>query len=164
MDIEFHRRASWLAFVVVVAFAWAVHVKAIPIDPPAVSVPIEVRPTDLDSKGHVNNARYLEYFQAGRWKYLDGRGLSTADLAALGVVAVVRNVNVDYLAECDYGDRLSVATSLERLGNTSFALRQEVFKSDGTVAARASVTLVTIDPAARKPIAVPAAARAALTK
>jgi acyl-ACP thioesterase len=53
------------------------------------------------------------------------------------------------------GDRLKIVTRPERRGRTSFALAQRIENADGTVAADAVVTLVTVDPATRKPCPLP---------
>ncbi len=127
--------------------------------------PIEVRPTDLDSKGHVNNARYLEYCQHARWQFLDGRGLDTAALASRGVVVVVRHIDIDYEAECGYGDAITVSTVVDEIGNTSFKLRHDVFKGGSRLAARCVVVMVALSTADdRKPTPLPDAVRAALAK
>ena len=82
-------------------------------------------------------------------------GPEFTDLLALGAITVTVNLNLNYRRECRQGERLTVVTRPERLGRTSFALRQELRKSDGTLAADAVVTLVTIDPASRSSRPVP---------
>jgi acyl-CoA thioesterase FadM len=65
------------------------------------------------------------------------------------------NLNLNFRKECRQGEVLSVHTSPERLGRTSFTLRQEIRKRDGEIAADGVVTLVTIDPATRVSRPVP---------
>ncbi|RKI59045.1 acyl-CoA thioesterase, partial [Corallococcus sp. AB049A] len=40
------------------------------------SLTLRVRPNDLDTLGHVNNATTLEYLEAGRWAWLERQGLT----------------------------------------------------------------------------------------
>lgn len=128
-----------------------------------VMLDVVVRPTEIDVNAHVNNAKFVEYLEWGREEWYDRNGLQYDKLKAMGAATVTVNVNVDYRSECRQGEVLTIVTRPERLGRTSFAFRQEIRKADGTVAVDATVTLVTIDPATRKPRVVPEELAAALT-
>jgi acyl-CoA thioester hydrolase len=69
---------------------------------------VRVRPNDLDSLGHVNNATVLEYFEAGRWAWMDQHGLRHGTR----VLAVVARIEVDYRREI-LPQELEVRTVLE---------------------------------------------------
>jgi acyl-CoA thioesterase FadM len=56
------------------------------------SLTLRVRPNDLDSYGHVNNATALEYLEAGRWAWMDRNSLRRGT----AVIAVTLRVEVDY--------------------------------------------------------------------
>ena len=55
----------------------------------------DVRPSDLDSLGHVNNATVLEYLEHGRWAWLIHFGIGKGTQ----IVPVVTRISVDYLRE-----------------------------------------------------------------
>jgi len=74
----------------------------------SVSTRLGVRPADLDSLGHVNNARVLEYLETSRWHWLDANGLA----GRRRVVPVVSRVRIDYLRQIPVCE-LRVDTSLE---------------------------------------------------
>lgn len=59
------------------------------------SLTLRVRPNDLDSLGHVNNATALEYLEAGRWAWMEHNGLRKS----AQVVALTMRVEVDYRKE-----------------------------------------------------------------
>jgi thioesterase-3 len=120
------------------------------------SLEIVVRPTEVDVNGHVNNAKYVEYMEWGREEWYERNGLPYDRLLALGVVTVTVNLNLNFRQECRQGEVLTITTRPERLGRTSFALRQEIRKRGGELAADGVFTLVTIDPATRKSRPVPA--------
>jgi thioesterase-3 len=109
-----------------------------------------VRCTEIDVNGHVNNAKYVEYLEWGREDWYDRNGFPYDRLLGLGAVTVVVNVNLNLRRPCHQGDRLRIVTRPERQGRTSFALAQRIEKADGTVAADAIVTLVTVDPTTRQ--------------
>ena len=119
------------------------------------SLEIVVRPTEIDVNGHVNNAKYVEYLEWGREEWYERNGLPYERLFELGAVTVTVNLNLNFRKECRQGDLLTILTRPERLGRTSFALRQEIRKRNGEVAADAVVTIVTIDPATRTSRLVP---------
>jgi acyl-CoA thioesterase FadM len=59
------------------------------------SLSLRVRPNDLDSLGHVNNATALEYLEAGRWAWMDHNGLRRGRSA----LALTIRIEVDYRKE-----------------------------------------------------------------
>jgi YbgC/YbaW family acyl-CoA thioester hydrolase len=129
----------------------------------ACELEIVVRSTEIDVNGHVNNAKYVEYLEWGREEWYDSRGFPYDRLQELGAATVTVNLDLNYRREANQGDALRVVTHPHRVGRTSFAFRQEIVRtSDGTVVADAVVTLVTIDPAARRARPLPEAFAAAL--
>lgn len=69
---------------------------------------LRVRPNDLDSLGHVNNATVLEYLEAGRWAWMDQHGLRRDG----HVLPVVSRIEVDYRREI-LPQEVRVRTTLE---------------------------------------------------
>ena len=109
-----------------------------------------VRPTEIDVNGHVNNGKYVEYLEWGREEWYDRNNFSYGRLKGLAAITVVVNLNVNYRRPCHQGDRLRITTWPGGHGRSSFTLVQRIDKVDGTVAADAVVTLVTIDPDTRR--------------
>lgn len=118
-------------------------------------IQIVVRSTEIDVNGHVNNAKYVEYLEWGREDWYERIGLPYERLLKLRAITVTVNLNVNYRRECRQGELLTVATKPERLGRSSFVVRQEIRNQVGEVVADAVVTTVTIDPATRRSRAVP---------
>jgi acyl-CoA thioester hydrolase len=59
------------------------------------SLTLRVRPNDLDSLGHVNNATALEYLEAGRWAWMEHNALRKGG----GAIALTMRIEVDYRKE-----------------------------------------------------------------
>ena len=110
---------------------------------------IKVRGYHADFYGHVNNARYLEFFEEDRWAHLE----STLDLqewATKGLVFLVVNINVNYRRAVGVGETILVSTRLEKIGNKSAVLLQEiVMKESKEIAADARITFVVTDKSGR---------------
>lgn len=119
------------------------------------SLQLIVRPTEIDVNGHVNNAKYLEYLEWGREEWYEAENLQYDVLKQLGVQTVTVNITINYRHECLQGDQLTVTTSPQSIGRSSFVLAQEIHNGNGVLCADASVTIVTIDVATRKSRPVP---------
>ncbi|BCL63092.1 thioesterase [Desulfomarina profundi] len=106
---------------------------------------IKVRGYHCDFYGHVNNARYLEFFEEDRWARLE----SSIDLqkwAEKGLIFLVVNINVNYRSAAPVGATLAVISRLEKIGNKSAVLKQEiVYKETEELVADALVTFVVRD-------------------
>lgn len=105
---------------------------------------IKVRGYHLDVYGHVNNARYLEFLEEGRWQAFEEQGSFDA-LTKSGLGFSVVNINIDYRYPALLGDILAIETSLKSMSNKSAVMHQKVsFKGSDKVAAEADVTFVMV--------------------
>ena len=110
---------------------------------------IKVRGYHADFYGHVNNARYLEFFEEDRWAHLES-SINLQEWAAKGLVFLVVNINVNYRKAVGVGETVLVSTSLEKVGNKSAVLHQEIVMKDSKeVAADARITFVVSDRSGR---------------
>lgn len=110
---------------------------------------IKVRGYHADFYGHVNNARYLEFFEEDRWARLENY-IDLRKWAAKGLSFLVVNINVNYRKAVMVGETLVVTTDIEKFGDKSAVLKQEIlFKENREVAADALITFVIIDKSGR---------------
>jgi thioesterase-3 len=103
-------------------------------------------------KKHVSNVMLFDYLDRARqcwYKYCIENGAE----------AVVVHVSMDYKKEVFNGDVLIVFTSLERIGNTSFLLRQRIENTDKMPILLAEVVMATIDCQTRTKTRVPDSVR-----
>jgi acyl-CoA thioester hydrolase len=116
---------------------------------------IEVRYGDLDPQGHVNNAKYLTYFEQARVAYLQHLGLWDGK-SFLDVGMILADVKVTFRAPVRFGQELRVGVQVTRLGGKSFTTTYcledaHTHKELATGAA----TLVAYDYRARESISIP---------
>ena len=110
---------------------------------------IKVRGYHADFYGHVNNARYLEFFEEDRWAQLESK-IDLTEWARQGLIFLVVNINVNYRKAVSVGETLVVRTGLEQVGKRSVVLKQEIFvKESMALAADALVTFVIADRSGR---------------
>ena len=120
------------------------------------SHPIEVRYSDLDPQGHVNNARFLTYFEQARVSYLIQLGLFTKDQSFLDVGIIVSTAKVTFLSPVYFGQDVRVGVHVSRIGNKSMTMEYQMTDhSDGRELATGSTTLVAFDYREHKTITVP---------
>lgn len=116
---------------------------------------LRVRGYHLDGYGHVNNARYLEFLEEGRWAYFDDRPELLRRLQRGDVAFVAVNVNIDYCAAAVAGDDLEIASRICELGRRSARMAQEIHRrSDDALVSRATITFVLLDVAANRAIPI----------
>jgi acyl-CoA thioester hydrolase len=118
--------------------------------------PTEVRYGDLDPQGHVNNAKYLTYFEQARVYYFMKLGLFTKDQSFMEIGVIIADIHIAYHATTHYGDRIKVGVRTTKIGNKSMTVEQCVMDADtGKVMASGTVILVTFDYEGLKTIPVP---------
>jgi thioesterase III len=110
---------------------------------------IKVRGYHADFYGHVNNARYLEFFEEDRWAQLESK-IDLKRWAAQGIIFLVVNINVNYRLAVPVGETLLVTTDVEKIGKRSVVLQQKILlKESRKVAADALITFVIADKSGR---------------
>ncbi|MGM0534765.1 MAG: acyl-CoA thioesterase [Pseudomonadota bacterium] len=126
-------------------------------------IALRVRGYHLDGYGHVNNARYLEFLEEGRWGYFDDRPGLAAFLQCGDVAFVAVNLNIDYRRAAVAGDDLEVLTRLAELGSRRARMHQEIRQlRDGRTVASADITFVLLDVAVNRAMEIGGEIRAAM--
>lgn len=126
-------------------------------------IEIQVRSTEIDVNGHVNNAKYLEYLEWGREDWFELNGLDYDTLKSQGAVTVTAKVTANYRREAVQNDRLRIRTWLLSVGNSSFRMSQEIYNQQDVLVLDAEFVIVTVDPATHTSVRVPQSIRAVLT-
>ncbi len=127
-------------------------------------VPIQLRWSDLDAYGHVNNAEMLRLLEEARiaafWATdASAAGSSTAVLdgsPTADTLSLIARQEVEYLAPVPYWRApLDVQLWIGRLGGASLEVCYEVCSPDGVEPAvlytRATTTIVLVDRASERP-------------
>ncbi|MBN2910611.1 acyl-CoA thioesterase [Polycladomyces sp. WAk] len=120
-----------------------------------VSIQIEVRSTEIDVMGHVNNAKYLEYLEWGREEWYNRAQLPFDEFSRMGIGTVTVRIEINYRKEATLGEKLTITTRPVRRGRSSFVLEQVIDNEKGERVADAQVTSVTIDLKERKSVPLP---------
>lgn len=119
-----------------------------------VKSPIGVRFCDTDMIGHINNCAIAEYAEYGRVMFFRELNLSASRL-------ILVNLNLDFKAQMHLEDEVWIETWVQKVGNTSITLAQELF-ANGKLTGRTSSVALAFDYEANQPMPVPAELREAL--
>ena len=117
-------------------------------------IEIKVRGYHVDIYSHVNNARYLEFLEEGRWAAFENMG-NIKEILAKGYGLTVVNINISYISAATAGDILLIKTGIDKIGTKSIVISQKIFKKEGMAPViNALVTFVLIDMKSGKSVPV----------
>ena len=108
--------------------------------------PIEVRYGDLDPQGHLNNAKYLTYFEQARVHYFIELGLFARDRSFMDIGVILADAQVTFHAPVQFDTAVRVGVHTSKLGNKSMTVEQALLNAESNeVLASGRVILVAYD-------------------
>lgn len=121
---------------------------------------VSLRWGDIDAFGHVNNARYYEFFDTAVLSFLHRGGLN---IGAGAIGLVVAESGCRFLKEILFEDRLEMGLRVERIGTSSVRYGLAAFlNGEDEAAADGHFVHVHVDPQGRRPVPLPDALRGCL--
>ncbi len=105
--------------------------------------PIKVRDYEVDGQGIVNNANYLHYLEHTRHEFCEYVGLTWRRMNEMGLMPVVRKVEIEYINSLHMGEAMVSKLWLERKG-PRFIFHQDIFTTEGLHIVTANVTVVSV--------------------
>lgn len=116
-------------------------------------IPAQLRFSDVDQFGHVNNSVYFQLFDTCKSQYLfDVVGNDIYNRLAI----VVANIQADFITPVFYPDEIDIETSVVRLGNKSFTLVQRAVNTrTKAIKCQCRTVMVCFDTATNESIAIP---------
>ena len=118
-------------------------------------VRIAVRGYELDPRGHVNQAVYLQYTEHSRWECLRAAGISHDALHESGVGPVALEQTIRYFAELRGGDEIDVTCEFRWGTGKTFDFEHQLVRSEGTRVAEITGVMGLLDLDARRLIPSP---------
>ena len=116
--------------------------------------PVEVRFSDLDVLGHVNNARYLTYMEQARVAYFRMLRLRKPNEPRVGFI--LASAHIDFQRPILMDSQVRVGVRVTRLGNKSFTMAYRLEDAvDGAIFATAETVQVSFDYEKQRSIPLP---------
>ena len=118
-------------------------------------MPAQIRFSDVDQFGHVNNSVYFSLYDLAKTTYFkDVFGMSEWG----ELVVVVANINANFFQPVFFSDEVEIATAAVHLGNKSFTLLQRaVATNTGEVKCECRTIMVMYDLLTKEPMPIPQA-------
>ena len=98
-----------------------------------------VRYSDLDPNGHVNNGAINTFFEDGRVQFRPAHLSNYSEDILAGFVLV--KFSVEYLRPLNYPSSVDVGTLVSNVGRTSYLLKQGLFMNKSCIAIAEVVTV-----------------------
>ena len=121
-----------------------------PNDLPSVEIfhhrlPLQIRFSDVDVLGHVNNTVYMAFYDTGKAGYMTavlGKKISWKE-----VDTVIANIDCSFIAPIFFGENIEVLTRCDHIGDKSFTLLQMIRETEtGQVKSLCKTVMVAFDP------------------
>lgn len=131
-----------------------------------VVVTIPVQWGDMDALGHVNNTRYLSWFESARITLFQRVGVASTMGSGLGVGPILATTTCDFIVPVVYPATVHVGTRVSKVGETSVTMEYEVrdAAAPDKLYARGSSVIVMFDYRSSQKVRVPDDVRAAIQR
>ncbi len=113
---------------------------------------IQVRGYHCDAYGHVNNARYLEFLEEGRWSFLQS-AVDKEIFNELGLLFVVVNISIRFRKPIFPGDEIVVRVENCEYRRKSIVFSQSIHRDD-LLCSDAEVTFVLLNKEDNKAVTI----------
>ena len=125
--------------------------------------PVQVYWEDTDAGGVVYHSQYLNFMERARTEFLRSLGLmQTALRDDLGVLFVVRDIQIRFKKPAKFDDALNVNTQLLNVGRSLLEFEQNIYRGDEHLIA-AKVDVVCIGADSFRPVSIPGQMMSLLT-
>jgi acyl-CoA thioester hydrolase len=130
-----------------------------------VSVTIAVQWGDMDAFGHVNNTRYLAWFESARIAMFQRLGVATGNTGH-AVGPILATTTCDFVVPVVWPATVVVGTRVAKVGESSVTQEYEIRDADASdkLYAKGSSVIVMFDYGAGKKVRVPDDVRAAIER
>lgn len=91
------------------------------------TIPLQLRTTDLDRFGHINNTVYFTFYDLGKTNYIENV-CPNVDWETEAIVVV--DIHVNFKSQIFGTDHIAVQTAVTSIGNKSFELLQRVVDTE----------------------------------
>ncbi len=127
------------------------------------TLPIQIRFSDIDALGHINNNLYFSYFDLGKTTYFDTVKDKTPVSWTEGLIVVAR-IETDFLSPIYYKENIVVDSKVISLGDKSGVFLQQIRNvKNGEIKSRCKTVFVTYNAATQSSMPIPDVWRKAIS-
>ena len=116
-------------------------------------MPAQIRFSDVDQFGHVNNSVYFSLYDLAKTTYVNDV-LGNANWGEMAIV--VANISANFFTPVFFSDKVEIETSVVQLGNKSFTLLQRAVSAETReVKCECRTVMVLYDLILKEPMLIP---------
>ncbi len=116
-------------------------------------LPVQIRFTDVDMLGHLNNNIYFAFMDLAKIDYFKTIFGKLPDMRSIDMVVV--HIDIDFYKPTFFGQRVEVWSTVTAIGNKSFHMEQRIVDCDTKEThCRATVVVSGFDPATNKSLPI----------
>jgi acyl-CoA thioester hydrolase len=120
-------------------------------------IPAQLRFSDVDRFGHVNNAVIFSLYDMAKTEYF---GSVLRDLVNGDTHTVVANINANFIYPVFYGDKIEILTAVTKIGTKSITVSQEAVNTrTGSTVSTCRTVMVCFSASKNDSVPVPNEAR-----
>ena len=91
------------------------------------TTPVQIRFSDIDIMGHVNNAVYQQYYDYARVQYFKKILGDSVDWKKYSLI--IASIKIDFFIPINLDDEIEIETRIEMLGNKSISMKQKLINT-----------------------------------
>ncbi len=131
-------------------------------DKPMHTIPLQIRFSDIDALGHVNNAVYLNFLELARVSFWKSLFVMKNDIDFPFILA---RAEIDFRHPLHLSDSANISVRTGRIGNASWDFQYIIrSENENLVIMEAKTVQVYFDYSVRKSVMIPEAMRSVLNK
>lgn len=123
----------------------------------------QIKEKDLDTLGHVNNAKYLELFEEARWDFITNNGYGLNRVIEEKQSPVVLEIQIKFKKELKNREKIQICSIAKNWRDKIGKIQQYILNEAGQVACEAEFTVGFFDLQQRKLITISADFEKAIT-
>jgi acyl-CoA thioester hydrolase len=118
------------------------------------SITYEIKPSDIDSNGHVNYAVYIDAAGDLRYHFFTEHGFPHERFIQLGIGPIYTDIHARFLREVLLGETITITYSLSGFSpqGARWKVHHDFIKSNGKKAVSLDLEGAILDLTARKPV------------
>ncbi|MUK86940.1 acyl-CoA thioesterase [Ornithinibacillus sp. L9] len=117
------------------------------------SIPINIRFSETDMFGHVNNVSPFIYFEEARIEFLKSLGLFGETEGEEGI-PIVADLQCDYHRQMFFGESIRLYVKVNDVGNSSFDVHYMALNTEEELCITGRGRMVYINPVTGKPVSL----------
>jgi YbgC/YbaW family acyl-CoA thioester hydrolase len=111
---------------------------------------IQIHERHLDTFGHVNNAVYLDLFEAARWDLITANGYGLDEVQRRKIGPTILEIKLRFVREIRNRERITIKSWLESYTGKVGKFRQQMINAAGELCCDATFVMGLFDLTARK--------------